>query len=504
MAGSMRKIPATMVTQHPDHASKPYWHTTAYVGTQYEAEEAFRSFSELGAQEYKWDWEGKLVDESVLERLFAEYFDYFKKHPLGKDSFLTFRLPNPKVETEFRVGRAFINIMSGNSLASHFDLHIPPLREVILPMTESAGEIIAIQDAYAQIRHLDHPLYRQPKNIPLLEVIPLFEQVTTIIRSDGILRKYFQLYKKRFHTYPGYFRPYIARSDPALNSGIIPTILATKIVLSKYKKLSNQIHIPFYSIIGAGSLPFRGGISPDTVDDFLNEYRGIRTTTLQSAFRYDYPLKDVKKAITKLNKQLPLKEAKTISAKEEKELVSIIIYAEKQYKYLVEPIAPFINTVAKSIPRRRERFLHVGLFGYSRGDGKVKLPRAIGFTCALYSVGIPPEFIGTGKAIQFAQKIKKIGLLEKYYMNIRKDLLRAGKFVNKSNLKVLAKQTPVWEEILENVEIAEKYADVTFTPSSVEEKKHYHLTRKILKGIQTGTNVSRAITKTGLLRHSMG
>src|SRR5690242_9706055 len=107
----VRKIPATMVTQHPDNAGTPYWHTEPRLTTQDETEEAYRSFAELGATEYKWDWEGKFVDESVLERLFGLHADYFKKHPLGKDVFLTFRLPNPKVETEFRVGRAFINIM---------------------------------------------------------------------------------------------------------------------------------------------------------------------------------------------------------------------------------------------------------------------------------------------------------------------------------------------------------------------------------------------------------
>ena len=59
-----RKIPATMVTQHPDHASKPHWHDSAFLTTHDEAEEAYRSFAELGATEYKWDWEGKLVDEN--------------------------------------------------------------------------------------------------------------------------------------------------------------------------------------------------------------------------------------------------------------------------------------------------------------------------------------------------------------------------------------------------------------------------------------------------------
>ncbi len=79
-----RKIPATLATQHPDHGAKPYWHTEAFISTQYEAKEAYLAYSDLGIQEYKWDWEGKLVDESILERLFSTHFDFFKKNPLGK------------------------------------------------------------------------------------------------------------------------------------------------------------------------------------------------------------------------------------------------------------------------------------------------------------------------------------------------------------------------------------------------------------------------------------
>ena len=60
-----------MISQHPDHASKPYWLEEEFIGTHNESKECFLSFSELGSSEYKWDWEGKLVDESVMERLMS-------------------------------------------------------------------------------------------------------------------------------------------------------------------------------------------------------------------------------------------------------------------------------------------------------------------------------------------------------------------------------------------------------------------------------------------------
>ena len=62
--------------------------------------------------------------------------------------------------------------------------------------------------------------------------------------------------------------------------------------------------MPVFPIIGVGSLPFRGGLSPNTVKSFLDEYAGIRTVTIQSAFRYDYPYDEARKAVRYLNKML--------------------------------------------------------------------------------------------------------------------------------------------------------------------------------------------------------
>lgn len=499
-----RKIPATMVTQHPDHASVPYWYEEAYISTQEEAEEAYRSFAELGSTEYKWDWEGKLVDESVLERLFGNYFDYFKTHPIGRDKFLTFRLPNPKVETEFRLSRAFMNIISAASISSHFGLHSPSIFEVIIPMTETAEEIFAIQEAFAEISHLKHPLFKQDHGIDFLEVIPLFEQVPTMIRSDKILEKYFSLYKKRFKRLPKYFRPYVARSDPALNSGIIPTVLGVKIALSHYKKLEKKTGIKMYPIIGAGSLPFRGGASPENIEGFINEYKGVRTTTIQSAFRHDYPLERAKAGIAAFEKLLPKGQAQNISAREEKDLILLIETAEKYYKSVVEQIAPVVNKLAAAIPARRERFLHVGLFGYARGEGKVRLPRAISYTCVMYSLGIPPELIGTGRAINFAIRTKKIGLLEKYYINLKHDLLHAGKFLNKENLKKLARKNSAWKNVEEDVKFIEEYLGTELEPITREEKEHERITGKILGRLDDISSESELITQAGILRKSLG
>lgn len=504
LVSTIRKIPSTMVTQHPDNAGIPYWHTDSRLTTQDETEEAFRSFSELGATEYKWDWEGKFVDESVIERLFSLHADYFKKHPLGKDVFLTFRLPNPKVETEFRIGRAFINMMGNASLAKHFGLHTPPLFEVILPMTETAEEIFAIQEAFQELHFLKHPLYRFNNSIDKLLVIPLFEQVSVIMDSYKILTDYLRLYKKKFKSYPPYLRPYVARSDPALNSGVIPTVLAIKIALSRFSQLSEKAGIEMHPIIGAGSLPFRGGLNPTTVEKFATAYKGIRTTTLQSAFRYDYPTKEVVKAIAYLEKTLPQQQARQIPLEQENQLRELIPLLEKDYKREVESIAHLVNEVANFVPKRRERFLHIGLFGYSRGVGKVTLPRAITFTAALYSLGIPPEFVGTGRAIAHAKKLGKLALIEQYYLFLKDDLRRAGKFLNKQNLEKLAQSSPSWKHILRDIETIESYLGEQLGPVTDEEEEHAWLTSRVYKSLMNSKSPKDYIEQAAVLRKGLG
>lgn len=499
-----RKIPATLGTQHPDHAAKPYWHKEAFISTQYEAEETYLCYADLGIKEYKWDWEGKLVDESILERLFSTHFNFFKKNPLGRDVFLTFRLPNPKVETEFRIGRAFMNLASAASTAKHFKLPSPPLFEVILPITETAEEMLAIQLAYKQMHKLTHPLYRLEGILTSPRIIPLFEDVNTIINSDKILEKYLSIYKQAFKKFPPYMRPYVARSDPALNFGIVPTVIAIKIALSRYLKLEKKLGIPLFPIIGAGTLPFRGGLNPLNVEKFIEEYKGIRTTTIQSAFRYDFDKESVRLAISKLNKLLPTKDADEISAMDEKILQKLIPFFEEPYREVIERVSPTINKLAAFFPSRRERVQHTGLYGYSRGVGKVKLPRAIVFNGAFYSLGIPPELIGTGRGLKRAEGLGNLSLVKKYYKFIKEDLIESGKYLNKENLIKLSRESEAWKKVLEDVLNIEGIFNISLGPKTKDDKKHKLLTSKILASVQSSGSPTGLIVEASILRHSLG
>ena len=499
-----RQIPSTMATQHPDNAGKPYWHNRPFIGNQAEIKESYICFSDLGIDEYNWDWEGKFVDEAVVDRLLHEHYDYFKKNPLGKKKFLTFRFPNPRVESQFRLARALMVAITSSQLARSLNFEVDPIFEAILPLTETAREILDIQEAFKALVSIEHKLLKLNKSISHIEIIPLFESVDTIISSANIIKEYTLLHKKIFGKKPAYLRPYIARSDPALNSGLVPTILALKIALSRFKLLEENLGFPLFPMLGTGSLPFRGGLTPETIDKNLEEYAGIKTLIIQSAFRYDFPRQKVVNAIDSIKKKLHRKKARILSENEIDKIQSLLPFFTSSYRKTIEQLAPIINDISIHVAKRRERVLHIGLFGYSRGVGRVRLPRAITFTASLYSIGIPPELIGAGRGLKKAARLGGLDLILKNYIHLKSDLDSAGNFLNKNNLKKLASLNSAWADVAEDVSEIESILNLELGPKNSVHYEHNRLTERTLQKFLAKKNIAPLITLTGHLRKSLG
>ena len=93
-----------------------------------------------------------------------------------------------------------------------------------------------------------------------------------------------------------------------------------------------------------------------------------------------------------------------------------------------------IAAVSALSPRRRERKLHVGLFGYGRkslsGSDDVTLPRAIAFTTALYSIGVPPELLGLAALDQ-----EDFAYLREIYPSFVEDLATALRYANETRVE---------------------------------------------------------------------
>lgn len=386
-----------MSTQHPDNVSVPFFASSSILAGEDEIREAYYAFSHLGCDEQMWDVEGKEIDTHIVKKLLTYYPDYFREHILGEDVRLTLRVPNPTVEK----AEAKILLETLESIPRSYDAarlfyerDAPPIFEVILPMTTSARCLNRIYLYYTE-----HIIARQHRRFndnditiaqwigefapPRIHVIPLFEDVPTMLNAAGIVAEY--LAGKHVASQ----RVFLARSDTAMNSGFVSAALANKIALMRLEELSARCGVQIHPILGMGAAPFRGGLAPDTCQLLAREFPSVVTFTIQSAFKFDYSPDQVRAACDFLRTHaigaaLPLDVERAIA---------IIERYSAAYRAHIVALAPHINLMAKFVPPRRARKLHIGLFGYARGAGDVTLPRAITFTCALYSLGLPPELI---------------------------------------------------------------------------------------------------------------
>ena len=496
-----------MATQHPDNASAPYWEKDgdAFVSVAEELDECIACFKDLGVDEFMWDWEGKYADESVIEKLFSSHYDFFKKNRLGRDIFLTFRLPNVWKEKGYSLLRALMVMLTSEDVAYDVRLKERPLFEAILPMTEKAEQIMYIHEAFRKLARFKSQVFnhRENKNTDYLHLIPLVEGVEDQMNVRKLLEKYVKLHKKAYGKKPPYMRPFLARSDPALLSGFIPNVLANKIAISDIYAFGKKQGIPVYPWIGAGSLVFRGGISPRRAKQFVDEYRGIRTVTIQSAFRYDYPLSEVKKAIALLQREIPKSRAQIIAEEDRGHLKSAIEKFSTLYQSTVGELLPNLEPIFRAVPRRRERRQHIGLLAYTRNVGKKTLPRAINFTAACYSLGVPPEFIGLGRALRSLTQ-KEFEAVHNYYRHLKSDVAEAGKYLNMENIDELTQENSKWKNIRNDVMLTGEILGLQFTPKSHDELLHLNLTSQLLLQRKRPQDLRRLITETGKLRRSLG
>ena len=487
-------VPKVMSTQHPDNATPaPFADAAGVLKGDGEVDEAVDVFA-LGCDEQMWDSEGKEADNQVVRKLLTNYPDFFQGNlQLGRDVALTLRVPNPRIESDMRKSmvEALQSVPSAWDMAHSFygDGNAAPIQEVILPFTTSAEELSLVEAYYRRVivgqedqTLLDGHVVRDwvgefyPKSV---RVIPLIEDVEHLFHCDDIVEEYV-----RDRDLPGQ-RVFLARSDPALNYGIVAAELALKAALRRLYDLEGKLGIPLYPIIGVGSVPFRGHLNPVNVNRAFTEYPSVQTLTVQSAFKYDYDKETVRDGIAQI---LAHERAEPMPVDYERAR-ELIRKTTTEYQNQVQKMIQIISAVSSHIPKRRERKLHVGLFGYGRsldGVGGVTLPRAIGFTASLYSIGVPPELLGLAALTDV-----DLAFVREVYPSLDEDLRAALRFTNERHVMELL-GAPY-------MRLVEQFAgDI--------DRVHEGLTSAIRAGIDNnaGVNISHYVEEAAHLRRFLG
>lgn len=463
----MRKVPSTMATQHPDSATK-------FVPVREEPDEAVYSLKMptqgLGCDEYMVDYMGKLTPYHQIGQIVLRLTQ--EKIVPGKDVFITPRMVSDFAEEPFRQFMTLFAVMEGiyYSISSTGEQGI---LEIVQAMTSTVEELVRCEERANNLFGIVEKELKIPREGKKLRIIPLFEGVAELLSTREVLTKYAKIASVK-----DYVRVFLGKSETALLYGHPASALSCKVALSDCQLAAEELGIDIYPIFGGGSLPFRGHICYENAKNFLGEYSGTRTYTIQSGMRYDHGSEKTIKLNEMIRSSIK-KEATRFSLDERRRIVTSIMIFAKNYLQEISEITERVMMVARFVPDQRERILGSEEVRYYRELRDVKdlaahcpdksiaqviegletgtfrkLPRVIKFTAALYTCGLPPELIGTGNALKEIKEVQGQewlnSLLHEIFPSLINDIEAVTKYYSKGFL--------VTKKIAESIENLKSFA----------------------------------------------
>lgn len=449
----MRRYPSSMGTQHPDNSGR-------YVSIQNEPEEAFHMLMRqedggLGVEEIMIDFEGKLTPYHQTSQIALGLAA--RGLVPGKDVRITPRIPNAVKEPVFRQLMSIMSLVETNILTFK-KTGVQAITETIVPMIETGEELITLKRRINSVIELGNKNYDILFPLDSIDIIPLVETVPALVNVDRILDVYHKDQLKNGIETDSY-RVMLARSDSAMSYGMASSVLAIRIALSKLALWNDVNKVEVAPILGCGSLPFRGHLTWKNLPGVLRNYEGVRTFSVQSGLRYDHGEAETRKVVKSLHEEAGRNTARIFSEEEIGEMQEMIGIFSKNYLDIFGKLICTVDFISRYIPKNRDRLAGVKTdLQYSResiavedianlvSDESLKreilgidthiecsVPRAISFTASLYTLGLPPEFMGIGRSL--LEIIRRFGdegiarLLE-YYPLLKKDLAFASRYVN--------------------------------------------------------------------------
>lgn len=479
------RIPCAMATQHPDSASK-------YVQVQEEEDEALKCLAPqdggLGCDEYMVDYEGKLTPYHQVANIAIRLLDELKLVP-GRDVFITPRIASAEQETVFRQFASILAAMDANYRTRQMGASVI---EVIHPMTTTAAELVEVRKRIAAMEEITKLAGEGASRG--IEVIPLFEEVPQQLSTKKTLSEYVERCDKDLGVKVPYLRVFIGKSDSALMYGHVPSALACKLAIADTYALGREVGKPVAPIFGGGALPFRGHVTLKNIRNVLREYAGVRTITVQSGIRYDHGPDVTRELVKILHRELQKGRPPEYSEDQQREITLICCIFSKHYISTLQRVATLVGQLSDVFPKQRDRLTQAGRTGYARkgpNTGKLaeicksflgrvglakelarlrvrktELPRAITYTGLLYTISLPPEFIGTGRGLWELKKTDKNAfenLLEEYYPSLRADLEFAGRFLDLKGAKSFLPEIVI-RDATRDVSLVRELLDIDFEP----------------------------------------
>ena len=444
----VEKIPVAMSTQHADSAAKQ-------VLVREEVEEAILSFKKDGCDcdEYLVDYMGKLTPYHQIGQIVRKLREVTDLVP-GVDVFVTPRMVSSFSDEPFRQLMTILAVVEGiNYCSQNFDEQ--GIFEVVQAATTTTEELRNCKTRCEDLLSLVGKHLKMKTEAMDIRIIPLFGGLAEHLTMRQVLNQFIKDVNVR-----DYARIFIGKSEAALLYGHLASVLSCKMAIASCRKVEDETGVKIYPILGCGALPFRGHLTLENVENFQEEYRGVRTYTIQSGLRYDHGVETTRSIVQKLRESVS-KPSLEFDEDELQDLERMIFIFAKNYLLELSEIAEKISLIADYIPDQRERLLNVEEVAYYRELRNVesilrlcpdremkksimgyaytafhKPPRWVKFVASAYTCALPPEFIGLGAALREIRDTIGEGclnrFLEKIYPSIRADIKFASKFLDKN------------------------------------------------------------------------
>ena len=404
-------VPLAMATQHPDSASRGF---TA----REEVEEALHDLlppwrGGLGLDEKMVDYEGKLTPYHqvrwIVDRLLEEGLQP------GEDFLVTPRVPSERLEEPERQ----VMVLWGVIFANKRSLEASggeAVRYIVNPMSGSGYEMYVLQRRILKLQRLAEE--EVGARTGRIEVVPLLEDYDSLIHADEVLEGMKNALLSELGVRYESYRVLLGKSDAALTYGHLTSSLALVQALSRLHSWAEREETRVYPILGVGALPFRGHLSPWAVEAWRDQYSGYSTATIQSGLRYDQGPRAVARVVAALREGL-YRGPRRLAREDERLAAAAARVFTREYLRAAARLADAVARVARFVPRRRER-LEASRYPRSLAKGlelagdpelrgspaaRARLPRAITYAAALYTMGAPPALLGTGRGLREASRL---------------------------------------------------------------------------------------------------